>query len=128
MTDTIEETLDKVMKDETAQTRAVSSLIDVKDRIAGKIGTDIELKTDLTGKETCIHTAVDMIGFFLKVSPDKFDDMDILPTLTNLKERKLLSKGRKSRDEIVNVAKNPDLNMQQAESQGFVRKLFTPKR
>ncbi len=116
----LEENIDKLLNEESAQAKAVSSLIYVKKKVKGELGSDIELKTDLTEKECCIHTGVDMLQHFLAMTPTEFISAPILQNLTTLKERKLLSKDRKSRGEIVDVARNPDMNtIMQPESGGI---------
>lgn len=107
----LDETLDSMLKEESAQTEAVKSLIRVKEKVLGELGTDIELKTDLTEKDICLHTSVDMLSFILDMKKGDFAKNAIIGHLTNLKERKLLSKDRKSRSEIVEVAKTPDMKM-----------------
>lgn len=127
--DSIEDTIDKVLKEETAQGEAVKSLITVKEREVGKLGSDIELKTDLDEKGVCLHTAVDMMSNILEMDKASFRKNCIIGNLTHLKERKLLSKDRKSRQEIVEVAKNPDMNlMQEPMQQSAVRRFFTGRR
>jgi len=106
----IDESIDQILNDKPAQTEAVQSLIRVSDKVSGTLGSDIELKTDLSPTEICLHTAVDMLAHFLAMSPDQFQKAPILEKLTTLKERKNLSKNRLSRREIVEVAKTPEMN------------------
>lgn len=130
MSKTIDDEIEHLLKEESAQTKAVISLIDVKERTIGKLGTEIELKTDLDESQVCVHTAVDMISTILEMDTKKFNNECILGNLTNLKERKLLSKNRMSRKEIVDVAKNPELKFMDEPSKrsGFVSNLFRSRR
>lgn len=123
----LDEKLDEIIKDESAQARAVKSLIEVRPKIKNTFGSDIEVKTDLNEKDVCLHTAADMLQSFLNVK--SFKDSNIISDLVQLKERKLLSKNRKSRQEIVDVARSPDMTMMQPDNQGnFVKRLFTSRK
>lgn len=126
---TIDEDLEKVIKEDNPQAEAVKSLIGVKDREKGKLGSDIELKTDLDDNAVCVHTAVDMMTNILEMNKKDFTKMSIIGNLVNLKERKLLSKNRQSRREIVEVAKNPDMTISdQTPQTSFVKNLFRSRR
>lgn len=125
MKQTIEDTIEGTLKDESAQTKAVTSLIEVKDKIKGSLGSDIELKTDLSIKDVCLHTAIDIMGHILSMEKKDFATAPILEKLTTLKERKSLSKERKSRREIVEVARNPDMQFMGQEQAGFVKRFLT---
>lgn len=121
-----EKSIDEIVKDETAQSKAVSSLIDVKPKKEGELGSDIELKTDLTENETKFHTVIDLMSFILSMKSTDFTSKQILDKITILKERKLLSKDRKSRQEIVEVARAPDMTVMGADTgTGAVRRFFT---
>ena len=126
----IEDEVEGILKDESAQAKAVSSLIDVKDRVNNKIGSDIELKTDLdTEKEVCNHTVVDLINVALSLDDNDANSHLISEDLVTIKERKLLSKGRKSRMEIVEISRQPDMNMMgDNQNQGFMKRLFTSRK
>ncbi len=121
----IEDDIENIIKDDNAASLAVKSLIEVDDRQSGKLGSDIELKTDLDFKQVCIHTAAGMLNNILEMDKDKFNSECILGNLVEMKERKLLSKDRESRLEIVNVAKQPETIMQDG-STNFVKKMFMP--
>ena len=121
----IEDAIEDIIKDDNAASQAVKSLIEVKDRQSGKLGSDIELKTDLDFKQVCVHTAAGMLNNILEMPKTNFNKECILGNLVEMKERKLLSKDRKSRNEIVNVAKQPETIMQDGSS-NFVKKMFTP--
>lgn len=126
----LDEKITSMIREENPTADAVKSLINVADRKAGKVGSDIELKTDLSDEQVCIHTAVDMMTNILEMRPDKFNKDCVIGDLVNLKERKLLSLDRKSRNEIVEIARHPDLIQQDSTNQqgGFVRKLFTSRK
>lgn len=122
----IDEKLDDIIRDETAQTKAVSSLIEVKNRVKGELGSDVELKTDLTDQQTAIHTQAGMLSFILQKAG--LTKLDIISNLVELKERKLLSLKRKSREEIVNVARTPDMQQFVGDAQSFGKRFITPRR
>ena len=127
----IDESIEGIIREETAQSKAVSTLIDVKKDKHGELGSDIELKTDLTADQINIHTAGDMLGLFLEMTEKKFSESaNIMRQLIKLKERKSLSKDRKSRGEIVDIARNPDMNMMGMDGGGggggMVRRFLSP--
>lgn len=127
MAEPLDEHIDEIIREESAQGRAVKSLIEIKEKKKDKLGSDIEVKTDLDEKQVCVHTAADMLQLFL--SSKSFKNMNIVSDLVELKERKLLSKNRESRREIVEVARTPDMQMINPEQQGnFVQKLFTSRK
>lgn len=124
----LDEELEGMLREENPQAEAVRSLIKVADKKKGSLGSEIELKTDLTSNEVVIHTAVDMMNRILDMSPKDFNSGIITQDLVQIKERKLLSKNRLSRREIVEVSKTPEMNMgMDMGQQSFVKKLFTPK-
>ena len=90
----------------------------------------MELKTDLDPDEIKIHTVLGALSNILETSELKFSEECILPQVIEKKERKSISKYRKSREEIVRVARQPDMNMQpeQQQNQSFVKRLFTSKK
>lgn len=122
---TIDESIEGLIKEENPQAEAVRTLINVRDKIKDKLGSDIELKTDLTEKDVIIHTGVDMLNRIL--STKDFDKTIITEDLVQLKERKLVSKNRLSRKEIVEVARNPDMNMVDSPRESFVKRMFSPR-
>ena len=125
----IDDEIENILRDESPTTKAVKSLIEVKDREAGKHNSEIELKTDLDSNQICIHTAVSVMNNVLEQSEKDFGKSCILGNLLEIKERKLLSKDRKSRQEIVNVARQPDMNaMNVNDSSGFVSNLFKSRK
>jgi hypothetical protein len=108
---------------------AVEHLVSVKKPESRKedFGTEIELKTELSEMDVFVHTVCDEVNRWLSLS--KEDDManiNVLGTIVERKERKLLSKGRKSRSEIVEVAR-PQQQGDNAQTQNFIRRLFTPR-
>lgn len=126
---TIDESIENAIKEESAQTKAVSSLLEVKPKIKGVLGSDIELKTDLSENEVKLHTAVDIMDHILSMNKKEFSHAPLLGKLTNLKERKALSKNRKSRGEIVDVARSPDQQfINDASGGGFVKRFLTPRK
>lgn len=125
---TLEEQITDLV-DKNPQADAVNSLIKVGKREKGEQDTDIELKTDLSDNDVKIHTVVDLMSSFLEMNSTQFSEKSVIANLVNKKERKLLSKDRKSREEIVMIAKNPDVNIDGAERpEGFVKRLLTSRR
>lgn len=126
----LDEKITSMIKEEHPTADAVKSLINVRDRKKGKVGSDIELKTDLDKDQVCIHTAVDMMTNILEMQPSNFNKKCVIGDLVNLKERKLLSLDRKSRTEIVEIARHPDLIQQDMQSKqgGFVSRLFSSRK
>lgn len=124
----IEDEIDQIIKDETPTGQAVESLIKVKKREKGQ-DSEIELKTDLDESDVCVHTSIDMLNNFLEMGHKDFSKVSVIGELVNKKERKLLSKNRRSRLEIVEVARHPDLNMVQEQvKDSFVKRLFQRKK
>lgn len=120
----LEESIEQILKEDTAQSRAVKTLVEIKPKT--KTGwSDVEVKTDLNQKETCIHTSANMIQKFIKCN--NFEDLDIIDLLVELKERKLLSLKRKSRGEIVDVAKRPDIK-NTSTPDNYFKKMFTSQK
>lgn len=117
----IDEDIDQIIREETPQAKATSSLIDVKPRKKGEF-SNIELKTDLTEADVCLHTRAEMLQRIMESSDMK---MPFLSTLVEIKERKLLSKDRKSRLEIVEIGKQPDQSLMNIhDNSGSARKFF----
>lgn len=124
MADSIEDKLENFMNEQSPTSMAVRSLVDVKKNKSGETDTDIELKTDLDDKNIKLHTKAMVMNDFLE---SVFGE-SIIKTVVNIKERKLVSKDRGSRREIVEVARNPDMNMIQGqENMGFMKRLVTPR-
>lgn len=120
----IDDEIDEVLQDDTPQGRAVKTLTEVKNRKEGE-PSSVELKTELTDESTCLHTSVDIMADVLSMSEKEFNTKNILSALTEKKERKLLSLNRASRNEIVAVARNPDVQVTAEEMKGgFVKNLF----
>jgi hypothetical protein len=124
----IDETIDKLIREENAQAQAVKTLITAKPREDGVLGTDVETKTDLKEQQTCWHTQGGLINSALEMSPEQFGEKCILGDLIDLKERKLLSLERKSRLEIVEIAKNPEVTSDERKQENLFKKFFTPRK
>jgi len=123
-------TLETVIRDSNqqkdAQSIAVNHLVQVQPTQKEDFGTEVELKTDLTEEEVIIHTICDEVGkIFSGDGTEDFSKVNILQRCVERKERKLLSKGRQSRSEVVAVARaREDSN---TTNEGFFKKLFTPR-
>lgn len=126
---TIDENINEILKDENPTAQAVNALIKVEDREAGK-DSDVELKTDLNEDEIKIHTVLGVLSNLIEMKPEDFTKKCILSKVIEKKERKSLSKGRKSRLEIVEVARHPDVNMmgQPTGNESFIKKFFSSKK
>jgi hypothetical protein len=127
---TIDETTDDILRDESAQSEAIKSLITIKPHLKGE-SSEVELKTDLSGDEVKAHTIISIVSQFLEKSDFQFKDHCILNDLVNKKERKAWSKDRKSREEIVAVSRQPEFSGdmgQDVRKEGFIRRLFTPRK
>jgi len=125
----IDDDVEGALAEDTAQSQAVRSLIQVKEKKKDDVGSDIELKTELTEQQTCIHTQIDILNNILGKA--NLTKLDILNNLIQLKERKLLSLKRKSRGEIVDVARNPDMSlmgMGHPPEQNFTKRFFSSRR
>lgn len=124
----IDNKLEEMLTEESPTSAAVKSLINVKDRVSGK-DSEIELKTDLDIEQVNVHTIVDLCMGFLEMDEKDFKKNIVGVNLVNKKERKLLSKNRMSRAEIVQVARQPDLNMlPEQHNEGFLKRFFTSRR
>lgn len=126
---TIDESINEMLKDENPTAQAVNALIKVEDREAGK-DSDVELKTDLNEDEIKIHTVLGVLSNLIEMKPEDFTKKCILSKVIEKKERKSLSKDRKSRIEIVEVARHPDVNMmaQPTGNESFVKRFFSSKK
>ena len=127
----LEDTTEGLLKEEqSAASDAIRSLITAKKSVRSE-DSDTELKTDLTADEVKAHTIISTISKFVEMTPVNFNDHCILSELVNKKERKAWSKNRLSRREIVEVARQPEMNMdmqKDMQKEGFVRRMFTPKK
>lgn len=108
MTDNLEDVTDELLREDNAGSEAIRSLINVAKSKKGE-DTEIELKTELTADEVKIHSLVDIFGKMLESDEKQFCSKSIFPMIVEKLERKSLSKGRQSRAEIVNVARQPDM-------------------
>ena len=99
----LDDNIDSFLKEENAQNTAVNSLVKSND-----IDSPIEMKTDLTEEDIVIHSVGATINKTLNELYGKGKQKCILGDLIEIKERKLISKNRQSRNEIVQVARNPD--------------------
>lgn len=125
----LDKEIEKILNEPNPQADAVNSLIKVEKRTIGDMDSDIEIKTDLSEKEVNAHVIVDLIHSLLEMAPSDFAKHSILGDLVNKRERKLLSKDRKSRTEIVEIARHPDtanIISSPMQSQGAVQKFFRP--
>jgi hypothetical protein len=125
----LDDVTEQVINESNPQGEAVTALIESKPRETGE-ASDIELKTDLNGlDEVNLHTTLDILGNILEMPIAKFNSSCIISDIIHRRERKLLSLNRKSRAEIVNVARNPDMNMMQSEqNESFIKRFFTGRR
>lgn len=122
----LDDDIEGIVKEDTPMGKAVESLITVKPReTAGP--SDVELKTELSEADVCNHTRAAIIGRALELK--SLIGPNIIAEIIEVKERKLISKDRGSRKEIVEIARNPD-NVIATEQQkgGFINKLFRPQR
>ena len=126
---TIDENINDILKEDNPTADAVNALIKVRERKAGE-DSEVELKTDLTEDEIKIHTVLAALSNLIEMSPSDFSKKCILSQIIEKKERKSLSKNRLSRQEIVQVAKQPDMNMggMGGGDESFVKKFFTSKK
>ena len=99
-----------ITEERSPQGLAVESLINVKEQVQDSLATDIELKTDLDDSEIKLHTAVELMGSVLSLSPGELQKKNIILELVMKLERKALSKARASRTEIVEIARAPDMS------------------
>lgn len=123
---TIEDVIKESLKNKTASLLAVETLVNVRTKAKDSedFGSDVELKTDLSEREVIVHSLLDEISRILNMTPAEFKQDIVVPKMVERKERKLLSKNRKSREEVVRVAKPEDTEQQQ---RGFLSRLFSPK-
>lgn len=125
----IDDSIEGILKESSPQGDAVKALISVEKRNIKDPDTDVELKTDLSSDEIKIHTMMNVIDSMIQQKD--WGKVSVFSDLINKKERKALSKNRGSRQEIVAVARNPDLNMHDAASDtaplSFIQRMFRPK-
>lgn len=120
----------QIINEESAQAEAVRNLITVKkDKKNGK--TDVESKTDLTDDDVRIHSVLHTLNDTLDMALPSSDKC-ILGRLIDRKEIKLWSKDRKSREEIVAISRQPDMNqidmIEGQQKRGLLKRLFTPRK
>ncbi len=126
----IDQNINEMLKDDNPTAKAVSALIEVKGREAGK-DSEVELKTDLSADEIKIHTVLGVLSNLMEMSEEDFTKKCILSEVIEKKERNSLSKDRKSRLEIVEVARQPDVNMPlgtQSGNESFIKRFFSSKK
>lgn len=126
----IEDQVEQVLKESSPKADAVKALIDVKKRVVGE-DSDVEVKTDLTRDDVSVHSLLDTMSNILEMTPQQFNSKCILAELVHKKERKLISKDRMSRREIVDVARNPDQQIlagTQGQDQSFLKRFFTSRK
>lgn len=122
----IEDVIKDSLKNKTASLLAVETLVSVKNKEHKEdFGTDVELKTDLDERSVIVHSLLDEVSRILMLSPSDFNKEIVVPKIVERKERKLLSKNRKSREEVVRVAK-PEESVEEKRA-GIFSRLFTPK-
>ena len=124
----IDQNINEILKEENPTAEAVNALIKVKEKEVGK-DSEVELKTDLTEDEIKIHTVLGVLSNLIEMKPEEFTKKCILSSVIEKKERKSLSKDRKSRLEIVEVARHPDMTMGMppAGNESFIKRFFTPQ-
>lgn len=129
MDEDLEKIADKLSEDEQPTARAIKSLIEVKDHKKGT-ASEIELKTDITEDEQKIQSVLSVISEIISNKDSLKDDCILSPVIMKL-QRLALSKNRKSRAEIVAVARQPDMSMGMmdgGQNDGFVRRLMTSRK
>lgn len=129
MPESLDDVTESIIKDESPSGEAIRSLIKVEKTKRGN-DTEIELKTELSGDEVKIHAIIDIFGRLLESNEATFCSKSIFPMIVEKLERKALSKERKSRGEIVAVARQPDMvsNEFNASNEGAFRRFFMGRR
>lgn len=125
---TLENVIRESITPKEAGVIAVEHLVSVRQRKSQleEFGTEIELKTDLKDIDVFVHTVCDEVNRWLSMeNEDDMAKINVLATIVERKERKLLSLGRKSRAEVVDVARPREQNNDSNAS--WVKKLFTPR-
>jgi hypothetical protein len=119
-----------IIKPDNPTGDAIKSLIRVKPTERAK-DSDVELKTELEGNnEVRGHALLSTCSKVLEMSEAEFSGSIIIGQLIDKKERKAWSKNRRSRSEIVEIARQPEIprdSLVDARKEGFFRKLFTPR-
>lgn len=124
----LEESVEKALNEENPQSIAVKSLININPRDLKHIETDVELKTDLNENDVNTHTILSLLNHVLNNKED-FSKRSIIGDLITIRERKLISKDRKGRGEIVELAKTPENPiLAGTQDMGMLQKFFTSKR
>jgi hypothetical protein len=120
----------EVLKPENPTGEAIKSLIKALPSKRAE-DSDVELKTELEGNnEVRGHALLSVCSKILEMSEKDFNESCIIGQLVDKKERKAWSKNRKSRMEIVEIARQPEIPrdaITDARKEGFFRKLFTPR-
>ena len=128
-TESIEDKLNKILKDESPQAKAVDSLMLIKRRTAGELTTDVDLKTELTTDEVRQHAALALLNSVLEMDEETFGNKSILGDLIEIKERKAISLNRQSRKEIVEMTRAPDSSFFSDKSgDGAMKRFFMGKK
>ena len=125
----LEEQIRQSMMPEDAGVIGVKHLVTVRRKQIGDFGSEVELKTDLDSEDVFIHTACDVANWIFQKAENNENDLrkvNILGRIVEQKERKRLSLDRKSRAEVVAVAKRPE-DSAPIENKSFWRKMFTPQ-
>jgi hypothetical protein len=124
----LEDTIRQSMIPEDAGVIGVKHLVTVRNREKEDFGSEVELKTDLDSEDVFIHTVCDFANwiFTMDDANKKLEDINILGRIVEQKERKRLSLDRKSRSEVVMIAKRPE-DSAPIENKSFWRKMFTPQ-
>ena len=121
---------EQLIRDEPPTARAIKSLIEVKDSKPGE-ASEIELKTDITDDEQKIHAVLSIISQIIINKDMMKDDCILAPVILKL-QRLALSKNRKSREEIVDVSRQPDMPMMgmggMLPEQGIMKNMFTSRK
>ncbi len=125
----IDQNINDILKEENPTAEAVKALIKVEKRVAGQ-DSEVELKTDLTEDEIKIHTVLGVLSNLIEMKAEDFNSKCILSDVIEKKERKSLSKDRKSRLEIVEVARHPDMNMGFSDggNESFIKRFFSSRK
>lgn len=128
ISETIDDTVEKFIKQDNPQSTAVKHLVDVGEKKKDKLGSDVELKTDLDSDQIREHSKVALMARCVGMSAEQFSEADIMGDFLEIIERKSISKNRESRKEIVAVARNPDTNITEGNmKQSFWKRFFSPK-
>ena len=120
----------QLLNEENAGAEAIRSLLTV-DQPIGSEPSDIELKTDLSEDEHKILSVLLPVDSIL-TDKNALKTKSFIGMITNRHQRLALSKDRKSRSEIVAVARQPDFGggfgAGEVKKQGMFSKLFSSKK